>query len=136
MRLAMTRRGEVEVAWTPFNENQCGLRREKPAPSKLWYEVVIDGDSRHLDPQGFIVDQFEIHRVFLDHFTKIEVFPSCEGVSSTACRELWRRLGPECPEGQRVWRVVVTVGAIGPDGDKWAGITAELPEGPDPMTRQ
>ena len=136
MRLAMLRRGEFEINWTPNNENQCGLRRTTPEQSKLWYEVTVVGDDRHLDEQGFIVDQFVIHKMFLDTFTNIPVFPSCEGVSSMACRKLWELLGPTCPTGQRVWNVVVVVGAVDPtDGSHWAGITAEMPDDPDPARK-
>lgn len=133
MRLSMERNGEFEVQWTPHNENQCGFRHETPAPSKMWYKVILVGDSRHLNTQGFIVDQFQVHQCFLDCFSTIEVIPSCEGISFQACEKLWEMLGPACVEGQRVWFVRVTVGAVGPDGDHWAGITAELPDGPDPM---
>jgi hypothetical protein len=121
----MLRRGEVDVAWTPNNANQCGYRRVHPELSKLWYEAYVVGDSDHLDAQGFIADQFEIHQTIVDCLGHPDIFKSCEQSCELAANALWARFGPAA-QVQRICQIKLTIGAIGPDGDKWAGITAEL----------
>ena len=128
MKLTMTRNGEVDVQWTPNNANQCGMRRTTPEVSKLWYQAIVVGDSSHLDSQGFIADQFEIHQIITSTLGAPDIFRSCEQSAAEACESLWLKLGPSAPV-QRVCEVRITVGAIGPDGDHWAGICAQLGSG-------
>lgn len=115
--LCIERTGKFKVRFSGDNSTQCGIRGKTET---LHYIVRIDGDPRHLTREGFIIDNMEIHRYFVEKYAAIGDFKSCEHIAMTACDDLRAMFGRGNLRNVRVKSIRVSV-----SGNKWAaGITA------------
>lgn len=125
----LERRGVFEVNVSGSDQGQCGRRGTR----RLRYGVKIMGDDQHLNAQGFIIDNQEIHDYFVNKYRDVVDLESCEVIASTACRDLCAMFGKGHLEGVRVCRIEVVVGAAPEFGDApLVGIKAMWDRQPDP----
>lgn len=90
MMLTLTRRGSFEVrAVKNSDATQCGIRGTR----KFYFRAEIDCPSNAIDENGFIVDQFDVLRMFRARYRKVNNLPSCEHLALDACREI-HKLAP------------------------------------------
>lgn len=86
MRLKIEREGDFSVANMIENPNKCGMYEK----ASFHYRVEIDGNSGHLTPQGFIIDNNDIQGYFDKTYTKNTAkipFISCENMAAKAVRD-------------------------------------------------
>ena len=88
MKLKMERQGQFIVNWTVSATTQCGV----PGNNILSYRVKLETSDKHLDPNGFIIDNNKIQEYFVQTYGKVEKFVSCELIASAACRDFRKML--------------------------------------------
>lgn len=108
LEISIARSGQFTVNWSGSNAAQCGL-----GPNTLNYHVRIVGDDEHLTPEGFIIDNNDIHAYFVNKYADVKDFESCERIAITACKDFCAMLG------ERARDIQVTI-----DGNPLAGLTA------------
>lgn len=89
MKLRMERNGQFTVNWKTSAATQCGV----PGNNILSYRVVFETSDKHLDPNGFIIDNHQVHEYFVSKYSNVDKFVSCELIATAACRD-FRQLMP------------------------------------------
>jgi hypothetical protein len=92
MRLTVdvVKEGEFRCDWQ-FTPDKCGLNADLPNTRSFRYEVRVR--AKHLDAQGFGMDNREIARYFAEHFRdETKVFVSCERMALDAAKHFHNRL--------------------------------------------
>jgi hypothetical protein len=121
LAVQLERQGVFEVGRAGRDASQCGRRGIR----KVGYTVRITGDDRHLTPEGFIIDNTEIHNYFTQKYTDVEELASCENIAANACRDFRSMFGRGHLENVKVNRIEVRIAAILPENPvPVAGITA------------
>lgn len=111
LALAIERSGTFEVRWTGSDAQQCGVRGTR----RLKYHVRIEARDKHLTPEGFIIDNQAIDRLFQRRYgaQRPRPFVSCERIASDVCRVLHRRFGRGKLRNVQITALQVTVGMAG-----------------------
>lgn len=114
MDLALTidRTGTFAVHFRGSNATQCGATGTRV----LHYRVRIGCDERHLNPNGFIIDNNDIQAYFDRVYNGVQDFESCERIAARACRDFHTMLDETGVEPQFI-KVTVS-------GSPAAGLTA------------
>lgn len=81
--LTIRRKGSFVVNHTGSNANQCGMK----GTTILNYAVSLVTSPRHLNKQGFIIDNMAIQQYFVAKYKTVKTFPSCEKLAMIACRD-------------------------------------------------
>jgi hypothetical protein len=116
MKLTIRRSGTFAVTWSGSNASQCGAL----GTQVLTYAVVIVGHEQHLTPEGFIIDNNDIHQYFVRTYQNVGDFESCERIAARACRDFRQMFGKGALADVKVSRIEVTI-----SGSPTAGLTAE-----------
>lgn len=123
LTITINREGSFEVNCVGDDSTQCGVRGRT---RKLFYKVKIVGREDCLTPEGFIIDNNEIHQYFEDAYTHCDVdpFPSCETMACRAVREFHGMFGRGHLANVRVSYISVSISgspqAVGLTAD-WQG---------------
>lgn len=88
MKLKMKRTGVFTVNPHAEAVHHCGV----PRNFDLHYIVEIETSDDHLDQNGFIIDNNEVHQYFAQTYRYISVFKSCELIAMEACEHFCRRV--------------------------------------------
>jgi hypothetical protein len=115
LSLVIERHGDFAVTFKGSNASQCGAL----GTQILRYVVRITGSEDHLTDQGFIIDNNDIHRYFVNTYKDVQDFESCERIATKACRDFKAMFGVGPLSNVHVSEIAVTVG-----GSPQAGITA------------
>lgn len=72
--------------------NQCGF---KLGDRQVWFDVLIESDSEHLDENGFVLDNNAVQAYFVEKYNNALVFPSCERIAIAAISDLCDIMGKD-----------------------------------------
>lgn len=77
--------GSWRVEHESDGHDRCG---PKGVTRELDYRVKVSGAPALLDDQGFLIDWQDIRRYFIQKFTRLGHFPSCEQIAVHAVRDI------------------------------------------------
>jgi hypothetical protein len=105
MSISIQREGQFAVTWHGENATQCGAA----GTQVLQYRVEIVGSDKHLNPQGFIIDNNAIHDYFIKKYRNVIDFLSCENIAMEACRDLKEMFGRGALNKVKISEIDVTI---------------------------